>query len=548
MNRLLTYLGVVLFVVGLALAITYALLPESNTMVAQGPVAPTSFGSIYGGLAFQATGPAGTSPSFTVSYDLGDSHGNVWLQACPASEQGQICNQGNGPLLLNLSGPQASGTVTLSAGTWYVLSSNEPVIATVNVVPSLEVSALEYSAVGAAVGGLALIGVGLFLRDPMNRPTPRLAQLKRTLYFFLQSRLAVVGLIIIAIFITVAILAPVLAPVSPANESANGTTFSLVPDCTYTPIQNPAAPGGWTWNVPPCQGYQQCVYSPPNPAPPGNCIPINGTEIGAIAPTWSFPFNMGAFPLGSLATTSTNQNTVINIWTGEIRATPWDLIISGSVVGSGALIGLLLGAVSGYRGGYFDEVIMRITDIFLSIPGLLLVLVILTVVSTIISTVVVLRIAVVIGALVVTWWPTYTRLVRSQVLVTREQKYVEAARASGAGTGRILRKHVIPNALYPIFVQMSLDVGTVPLLLASIFYLGFAPYIFPSVGGLFPEWGILTADSVNPSNFFTNFLVSNVEIPWWQILIPGLVIFFFALSVNFLADGLRDALDPRLRR
>jgi peptide/nickel transport system permease protein len=131
--------------------------------------------------------------------------------------------------------------------------------------------------------------------------------------------------------------------------------------------------------------------------------------------------------------------------------------------------------------------------------------------------------------------------------VVREQKYVEAARASGAGNGRILRKHVIPNSVFPVFIQMSLDVGTVPLVLAAIAYLGFI--IFPAQ--LIPEWGSVAAASTDviPSLFQYCSTVSGAcQIPWWQILFPGIALFLFAISVNLLADGLRDALDPRLRR
>ncbi len=547
MRHFVVYLGLLLILVGVILGTLYATDPASNNLLAQGPVAPGGNTA----LPFTHTAPGNASYSIQVSYQFGDSHGQVWLQACPSYAQGQICSGGAGPVLLNISGPQASGSVSgLKSGTWYVLNANEPVVATVSYTPSLVTSALEYGAVGAGVGGLVVLGLGLYMKDPLKRPTPRLAQLKRTLYFFIQSRLAVIGLALLIAFVLVAVLSPVLAPVSPPNETFNGTYDVLPVQCSYIPTPNPYAADGWSWNTPPaCQGYEQCVYSPPNPAPPGNCVAVNSTEWGAIPPTISLsPLTLGPLPFGSMTAATSSQQEYYNIWQGEIRGTPWDLVIAGGVVGSGALIGLVLGALSGLKGGIGDDIIMRLTDIFLSIPGLFLVLIILAVVSSTISTSIPLRIALVIGAFVVTWWPGYTRIVRSQVLVTREQKFVEAAKASGAGTGRILRRHIIPNSIYPVFVQMSLDVGVVPLLLASIFYLGFGPLIFPSEGGLFPEWGVMAATSVNISNFYENFLVTGQAIPWWQIAIPGLVIFFFAISVNFFSDGLRDALDPRLRR
>ena len=158
------------------------------------------------------------------------------------------------------------------------------------------------------------------------------------------------------------------------------------------------------------------------------------------------------------------------------------------------------------------------------------------------------RIGILMGGFTITWWPIYTRIVRGQVLVTREQKYVEASKASGAPTSRILGRHIIPNSMYPVFVQMSLDVGAIPLLIAAIIFLGFQ--IFPTP--YFPEWGSMAANAVQ-YNTVSSLIVycqsaSSCYFPWWQVLIPGLIVFLFAISVNFVSDGLRDALDPRLRR
>ena len=145
-----------------------------------------------------------------------------------------------------------------------------------------------------------------------------------------------------------------------------------------------------------------------------------------------------------------------------------------------------------------------------------------------------------------TWWPIYTRIVRSQVIVAREQKFVEAARASGARSGRIIGKHIIPNSLFPVFVQMSLDVGTIPLLIGTIVFLGF--HLFPTP--YFPEWGTLSALGVQSveSIFVQCQGSSTCTFPWWQVVFPSGMLFLFAISVNFLGDGLRDSLDPRLRR
>lgn len=292
-----------------------------------------------------------------------------------------------------------------------------------------------------------------------------------------------------------------------------------------------------------------CVYPNSGSAPAPNCYPVNSDTPSLIAPTWNLhTLNPGPLPLGSLSVYAPDP-FFFNIAAGLIVGAHWTVEIAVAIVATGAIIGLLLGAVSGYVGGRTDEVIMRFTDIFLSIPGLLLILVLLAVLTSQgFASTLQARIELLIGAFVITWWPTYARIVRSQVFVTREQKYVEAAKASGAKTGRLLFRHIIPNSIYPVFVQVSLDVGTIPLLIGAIVYLGF--HIFPTA--YFPEWGSISAQSIIiiPESVLTCQVttVGQCVLPWWQILFPGLAVFLFAISVNFVADGLRDALDPRLRR
>ena len=361
-----------------------------------------------------------------------------------------------------------------------------------------------------------------------KRPNPQLDQWKRTFYFLRRNRLAMFGLIMILFFVGLAIYSPFYPAPSDrlAAYCSSSVTAGTNSSCVYT----------------------VCTYTTGEVHPP-NCYPYAFGEPSVVAPTIQFfpSFKLGPLPFGSL-TVAPGLGIMYNILAGLIKGTPWSLGIAAAVVGTGALVGLLLGSLAGYSGGYLDETIMRFTDIFLAIPGLFLVLIMLSVVGRDFPTLDG-RIGILIFAFVVTWWPLYTRIVRGQVLVTREQKYVEAARASGAGSGRILRKHIIPNSLYPVFVQLSLDVGTVPLLLGTIVFLGYQ--IWPSV--YFPEWGTLAAQAVGPvESFLVSCSVSSslapCVFPWWQIFFPGVTLFLFCISVNFLSDGLRDALDPRLRR
>jgi peptide/nickel transport system permease protein len=374
--------------------------------------------------------------------------------------------------------------------------------------------------------------VALKRGDGSDEPTvgssfrARIDQLRRTWHLLKQNSLAMVGLGLLVFFVLVAV----------------GSVFYPGPSQSMTLYCG-------TYNSAATNCVQVCTYAPPQYSPGSGCYAVSTFEKSLVPPTVSLsPLSLGPLPLGSLATIPTD-GLFYNIASGLIKGAPWSLGMSVAIVGSGALIGMVLGSLSGFHGGLVDEVIMRVTDIFLSIPGLLLVLVLLAVLSTVLGSGLTFlgRLTVLVGAFVITWWPLYTRLVRGQTLVVREQKFVEAARASGAGSGRILRKHIIPNVTYPVMVQFSLDVGTVPLLLGVIVYLGFP--IWPSYP--FPEWGTLSAISVqNLETFVLDCATPGVAcvFPWWQILFPGLTVFLFAISVNFLADGLRDALDPRLRR
>jgi len=363
-----------------------------------------------------------------------------------------------------------------------------------------------------------------------KRPNPRIAQMRRTLYFLSRNVLAILGIGILIFLIGVAVYGIAFDP-----ESATAMQYYCG---TYTGVGSSSS-----GSVIGCTSV--CTYPIGTPPPAPNCYPTDAYNPSLVAPTIDLAhLHGGPLPLGSL-TVQLAGSSFFSIYQGFVKGAEWSLLISTSIVAAGATIGLVLGSVAGYKGGYTDEVIMRVTDIFLSIPGLLLVLVILAVVSGSFPTLWG-RILILIGGFTVTWWPIYTRIVRGQVLVTREQKYVEASRAAGAKTGRILSRHIIPNSMYPVFVQMSLDVGAIPLAVAAIIFLGFQ--IFPSVN--FPEWGTMAAQSVPAisSVLIQCQINSSCYFPWWQLLFPGLIVFLFAISVNFVSDGLRDALDPRLRR
>ncbi len=199
------------------------------------------------------------------------------------------------------------------------------------------------------------------------------------------------------------------------------------------------------------------------------------------------------------------------------------LMVSFAVTFAIVLIGVPLGGIAGYFGGRIDEVIMRITDIFLAFPSLLLAMVMVAFMGAS------LRNAMI--AIVVSWWPWYTRLVRSLAVSLRSRPYVEAAKTMGVGPLRIILRHILPNAIGPVIVEASLDVGTVILALAALSFIGLGAKA-PA-----PEWGLQVAEG---QDVFLSY--------WWICTFPGLAILLLVLAFNLVGDGLRDVLDPKLKR
>jgi peptide/nickel transport system permease protein len=193
------------------------------------------------------------------------------------------------------------------------------------------------------------------------------------------------------------------------------------------------------------------------------------------------------------------------------------------VVFISTLIGVILGGLAGYFGGVIDEALMRITDVFLSIPYLILALAIAAALGRSIDHI--------MEAMIITWWPTYARLLRGQVLAIREQQYVEAARSIGASNSRILFRHILPNSFAPLLVEITLDLGAVLLVAAGLSFIGLGA----SPGTA--EWGLMISSGRT--------LMFHA---WWYVTFPGLAILFTVLGFNLLGDGLRDVTDPKLRR
>ncbi len=199
------------------------------------------------------------------------------------------------------------------------------------------------------------------------------------------------------------------------------------------------------------------------------------------------------------------------------------LMVSLSALAIGGTLGTTLGLVSGYFGGWVDHLIMRIVDVFLSLPLILMALVLVAVFGPSFWTA--------IGVISVLLWSRYARQIRAEVLAIKQMDFIARARVSGASNTRIIIKHVFPNITNTLIVLATLQVGTVILLEATLSFLG-AGIPRPN-----PAWGVMVADGRD-----------HIASAWWIAVMPGIAIMLTVLSMNMMGDWLRDKLDPKLRQ
>jgi peptide/nickel transport system permease protein len=217
-----------------------------------------------------------------------------------------------------------------------------------------------------------------------------------------------------------------------------------------------------------------------------------------------------------------------DIYYGVIWGTRSAFQVGLLVILSVLVIGIILGSIAGYFGGIADEIIMRVTDIFLAFPALILAMAITVALGPSLNSVML--------ALIIVSWPPYARLVRGDILAVREEDYVQAARGIGSSHVRTIALHILPNSIYPTLIMASLDIGAVVLSAAALSFLGLgAPEGYA-------DWGQMI-------QFARNWIVGPTGNPfayWYAVAIPGLFILFFVLGWNLLGDAFRDILDPRL--
>lgn len=295
---------------------------------------------------------------------------------------------------------------------------------------------------------------------------PRLRELKFTLARIFRNPSAVIGVVLLSFFIGVAIAAPYIAP----------------PKYAHAPYKMPH------------KGFS------PTPKAPSERF-IMGTTSGQY-----------------------------DIFYGVVWGTRTAFKIGLFVVGIAGFVGITLGVLAGYYGGWFDEFLMRFVDIVWSIPLLVLAMTIVVAFGRGLENIMI--------ALALVEWRWYVRVIRSEVLKLRNQEFVQAAKLMGVSDFKIILRHILPNSIYPVLIMGSMDMGSMVISASFMSFVGLgAPKGYA-------DWGQMVALArnyiVGPSNDPLQF--------WYTIFFPGICIILFVLAWNLLGDALRDAFDPKLRR
>ncbi|MBO8127247.1 MAG: ABC transporter permease [Firmicutes bacterium] len=218
-----------------------------------------------------------------------------------------------------------------------------------------------------------------------------------------------------------------------------------------------------------------------------------------------------------------------DIWYGVVWGTRTAFKVGLIVVGASCLIGVTIGSISGYYGGKFDEIIMRIVDVFMSFPFLVAAIVFTTILGKGLENVMI--------AMIAFRWMGYARLIRGNILGVKEEEYVSAAKASGVKNWKIILRHVLPNSIFPVLIQASMSLGSVVITASSLSFLG--------VGAPegYADWGQMVS-------FSRNWLLGIPGDPlhyWYTVFYPGMAMVLFVLAWNLVGDAFRDIMDPKIQ-
>jgi peptide/nickel transport system permease protein len=310
----------------------------------------------------------------------------------------------------------------------------------------------------------------------------------RVLKSLITTPTSIVGLILIFIFLIIGLAAPLIMPPIPETDPYS------IPRDGYSPVPKPPMT---EWNL----------RTPP-------------------LPFWYVPLMKTDKWVHIMGTTSMQYDIFYGVVWGVRTALKTGVIIELATL----IIGILVGSISAYYGGKIDNLIMRVVDVFMTLPFILAALILAAVLlpklgRSIVPTVI---------ALVVFGWMGYARLIRGDILSIKERDYVLAAHVLGVKDSRILFKHIIPNAIFPTLVIASMDIGTYVLNFAALSFLG----IGAELG--YADWGQMLA--------FARDWITALDRYWYIVVFPGLVLILFVLGWNLVGDAIRDIMDPRLRK
>ncbi len=373
-----------------------------------------------------------------------------------------------------------------------------------------EMSILDKISDAVIVGYASFIN--LFIKDWKRKNQSKIREWQLMAYALNRSPTAIAGLIIVILYIFFGIFGPYLAP--------------------------------WPYDFFPSTFNFSTKF-----APPGSSFFLNGTYMvfsnGHII---SHPIHTTIhYYLGA----DVYGRDVLSLLLAGARIA---LVLDVFVIAIGPTIGIILGLIAGYHGGAIDEIIMRVTDMFLAFPALILAIALSAVLPNRIENFILAhhwakvfvlslfhlhtrdvgnlgKLLAVLIAMIVVWWPGYARIARGSTLTERENLYVEAGRAIGLSRWTIMFRHILPNIIGPLLVMITMDFGNVILMEAGLSFLGLGAV--PPI----PDWGAL----INAGS-------QQFPRAWWLVAFPGIVITTVVLGWNLLGDGIRDVLDPRTRR